>query len=216
MRSFNLVRNMSVKRFRSIALALFAGISIFLPSAASAKEKTDSVNTVETVTKNRESIFGGTRALDTSHFTWGIDAGASIDLTANDMSTFDVDILLGYKNKLIKTAGVGAGIHRTVQGGNNFIPLYAIFRTSFTTRPSILFFNARFGYSFSTIENSPTFGDYNAALGCGVNLSKSHRANTYLILSAAYRYYNERHKVYLPKLDVHYIWIAQLQFGVNF
>lgn len=164
----------------------------------------------------RESIFGGNRPLDNSHFTWGADLGASLDLTAHDMSTFDIDVILGYKNKYFKTAGIGVGIHRTVQGGDNFIPIYALIRTSFTSRPSLLFFNARFGYSFNTIDDSPTFGDFNSALGCGINLSKSKRANTYLILSAAYRYFNERHKNMVSRIDTHSIWMAQLQFGVNF
>ncbi len=164
----------------------------------------------------RESIFGGDRPLDNSHFTWGADVGASVDLTAHDMSTFDLDFIIGYKNKFLKTAGVGVGIHRTVQGGDNFIPLYALIRTSFTSRPSLLFLNARFGYSFNTVEDSSMFGDFNSAIGCGINLSQTKKAKTYIIVSAAYRYFNKRHQEMISRLDTYSIWMAQLQFGVNF
>ncbi|MDE6536682.1 MAG: hypothetical protein K2M13_01390 [Muribaculaceae bacterium] len=188
-----------VARIRIIILILAMGFLSFKLSA-----------------EQRESIFGSDRPLDKTHFTWGADVGASIDLTAHDLSTFDLDFILGYKNSLFKILGVGAGIHRTVQGGDNFIPVYALIRTSFTTRPSLLFFNARIGYSFNTIDDSPTFGDFNSALGLGINLFQSRKAKTYMILSAAYRYFNERHKNAIERIDTKSIWIAQLQFGVNF
>lgn len=202
---------MSSRRARTIWIALLAGISLFFSSSATADEKKEEEPVIE-----RESIFGGNRPLDKSHFTWGADIGASVDLTAHDMSTFDLDFVLGYKNSFIKTAGLGVGIHRTVQGGDNFIPVYALIRTSFTSRPSLLFFNARFGYSFNTVEDSPMFGDYNSALGCGFNLSQSRKAKTYIILGVAYRYFNKRHQDYISRLDTNSIWMAQLQFGVNF
>lgn len=201
-------------------LACIAGTSLFLSfplNIIAAENEVDNSSTIsETVETERESIFGGYKSLHNSHFTWGADVGASVDLTAHDMSTFDLDVIWGYKSNLIKTAGLGVGIHRTVQGGDNFIPVYALFRSSFTTRPSLLFFNARIGYSFNTVENSPMFGDFNSALGCGVNLSRSKKANTYIIVSAAYRYFNKRHQDYISRLDTYSVWMAQLQFGVNF
>ncbi|MDE6682103.1 MAG: hypothetical protein K2J87_01600 [Muribaculaceae bacterium] len=184
-----------------------------------AKAVNDKVTTAEGSSSKenvRESIFGESRPLDQSHFTWGADLGASVDLTAHDMSTFDLDFVIGYKNKFLKTVGIGAGIHRTVQGGDNFIPVYALVRTSFTSRPSLLFLNARFGYSFNTVEDSPMFGDYNSGLGCGINLSQSSKAKSYIIVGVAYRYFNKRHQDYISRLDTPYIWMAQLQFGVNF
>ncbi len=165
----------------------------------------------------RESIFPeGSISLAKSHFTWGAEVGASIDITGYDMSTFDVDAVFGYKNSFIKLLGVGAGIHRTVQHGNNFIPIYATIQTSFRNKPSLLFFSAKFGYSFNTINESPTFGDFVSSIGCGVNLSKSKVANTYMILGVGYRYFNERHKTFVEKLDTHYVYIAQLSFGISF
>ena len=232
----NKTLKMSVSGLKTLCLCLFTGI-LFLfppmkstaatgekivkyvvekPSSTIKPEKNDTLSSKENNKEERESIFGGNRPLDQSHFTWGADFGASLDLTAHDMSTFDLDVFLGYKNRFIKTVGFGVGVHRTVQGGDNFIPIYVLLRTSFTSRPSRFFFNARFGYSFNTINESPTFGDYNSGLGLGINLSQSRKARTYIILGAAYRYFNERHKNLVSGLDTHSIWMAQLQFGVNF
>lgn len=151
-----------------------------------------------------------------SHFVWGADLGSSIDLTGHDLSTFDLDLLAGYRNKYIKMVGMGIGFHRTVQGGSNFIPIYALIRTSFTSRPSLLFFHGRIGYSFNTIEHSPMFGDFSSTIGLGINLSQSRKVNTYFVISGGARYYNKRHQSEIEKIDTRYIWIAQLQFGVNF
>jgi len=208
----SILRAMPVIKIKVLCLALAAGLSFILSSPAQAKEKSDSV----TSQQPQESIFGNSVSLDKSHFTWGAEFGSSIDLTGHDLSTFDLDVILGYKNKYIKTAGVGVGVHRTVQGGNIFIPIYAMIRTSFTSRPSICFLHARFGYSFNTIEDSPMFGDFSSLLGCGFNLSQSRKAKTYIILGGGVRYFNERHKQMISAVDTHFIWIAQLQFGVNF
>lgn len=207
--AINPLFNVSAIRLKVFAFALIVGTFLF-SSEAKAEDTGENRET------GRESIFGGNRPLDTSHFTWGADLGASLDLTANDMSTFDLDFILGYKNSLFKTLGVGVGIHRTVQSGDNFIPVYALIRTSFTSRPSLLFLNVRLGYSFNTIEDSPTFGDYNAGFGCGINLSQGKKAKTYIILGVAYRYFNENHRDYVARLDTQSVWLAQLQFGVNF
>lgn len=166
---------------------------------------------------SRESLFPEkSRSLATSHFTWGAEAGASLDLTGHDMSTFDVDVLFGYKNAYMRMLGLGAGIHRTVQGGDNFIPLYATIQTSFRKKPSLLFMSAKIGYSFNTISDSPTFGDFMSSLGMGVNLSTTSFAKTYIMLSIGYRYFNHRHIDMVQRLDRHYVYIAQLRFGMSF
>ena len=179
------------------------------------EEKIEQIVNDSIKSSGREAIFQSTRGnLSFSHFTWGV--GSSIDLTSHDMSTFDVDAVLGFKNSFIKTAGIGIGIHRSVQSGDNFIPVYALLRTSFTKRPSLCFFNLRVGYSFNTIGDSPCYGDFSTAAGIGFNLSSSRMAKTYIIVGAGYRYFKQRHIDAIDKLDTHYIFLAQLQFGVNF
>ena len=177
-----------------------------------------SVEVADTATTvKRESLFPHKSiSLATSYFTWGAEAGASIDLTGHDMSTIDVDVHLGYKDAFLQILGIGAGIHRTVQSGANFIPLYVMLQTSFRSKPSLFFLNAKLGYSFNTINDSPTFGDFVSSLGLGINLSRTRLARTYLVLALGYRYFNERHREYVNHLDAKYVYIAQLSFGVSF
>lgn len=184
-----------------------------LPLKATEVSKGDSL----LVRQARESLFPEkSKNLADSHFTWGAEAGASIDLMGYDMSTIDLDVQIGYKNKAIRMAGIGVGVHRSVQMGDNFIPIYATIQTSFRSQPSLCFFSAKVGYSFNTIDDSPLFGDMMASVGCGVNLSRSKKASSYILLSGGYRYFNNRHIQEIERIDRHYIYIATLSFGVSF
>lgn len=197
-----------------IAILLACIAFIYPQFRASAQNRIEGDSIISNI---RESLFPQkSKSLANSHFTWGAEAGTSIDLTANDMSTFDVDVHFGYKNKWFQMLGAGAGIHRTVKGGDNFIPIYASLQTSFRPKPSLLFLSIKAGYSFNTISDSPTFGDLVSAIGCGVNLSQSRAAHTYLILSVGYRYFNRRHIDMIEKISTHYTYLAHLSFGVSF
>lgn len=153
--------------------------------------------------------------LATSHFTWGAELGSSIDMTGHDMSTLDADVVIGYKNKWIRTAGFGAGIHRAFGTGDNFIPVYALFRTSFTSRPSNFFMSLKVGYSFNSIQDSPTFGDSCASIGAGINLAMGRRFSSHIILSISQRHFTKRHSDKY-QLNVDNIYLVSLAFGVNF
>lgn len=151
-----------------------------------------------------------------SHFTWGAELGSSIDLTSHDLSTFDVDVLLGYRNEMIALAGIGSGLHRSIHSGNHFVPLYGIFRTSFTKRPSILFMNLQAGYSFNTISDYGTVGDFSASVGLGINLQRKKSFRTYFVVSLAYQYYSETNEYKIKEIDTNHIFFTRLVFGVNF
>lgn len=124
--------------------------------------------------------------LSLSHFTWGVDIGSSIDLGGNDMSSFDIDGIVGYKNAFWKTLGVGAGVHNAFGNNYTFIPVYAIMRSSFRTTPSLFFFEARAGYSFNTLSDSGSQGGLLFSLGCGVNLALYKGISSHIVLSYGY------------------------------
>lgn len=160
-------------------------------------------------------IPDGGKNLFFSHFTWGAELGSTIDLTGHDLSSFDLDVLFGYKNNILKLAGVGVGVHRSFHSGATQIPVYGTIRTSFRPKPSLLFMDIAAGYQFDTRKDTKTFGDFMCSLGLGVNFSQSQRAKSYMIISAGYRYFNERHKTTV-NLDTQYIYVVRLVFGVNF
>lgn len=156
-----------------------------------------------------------TTPLSLSHFTWGIDVGSSIDLGGNDMSTFDIDAIFGYKNKLWKTLGIGAGAHKAFGNDYTFIPVYGIVRTSFRTRPSLFFFESRVGYSFNTISSSGSQGGLLFSVGCGVNLSLYKGINSHIIVSYGYFGLKEASDTDVPYRGNN-IDYAMLRIGVSF
>ena len=166
--------------------------------------------------QERESLFGdGSKGLIGSHFTWGAEFGTSIDVSGYDTSTFNIDAQLGYKSNLFRILGIGAGIHRAFGTGDNFVPVYAVVRTSFSNKPKLFFMSLKAGYSFNTISNSSTFGDINASLGAGINLAVSKKFKSHIILGYEFRHFNQKHRDKYS-IEAKDISLVNLSFGVNF
>lgn len=169
----------------------------------------------ETTDKFIENEPVKTRSKLRKHFTWGIDLGASIDLSGEDMSTFDAETYFGYKGSWVRVAAIGAGMHKAFGNKYTFIPLYAMLRTSFRSQPSLLFFEMKLGYSFNTLNDSGSFGGAYGSFGLGVNLAMSKSFQSHIVL--AYSYFTLRNAT---DLDIPYtgdnINSAVLRFGINF
>lgn len=134
-----------------------------------------------------DSLFPDkSKSLSLSHFSWGVEVGSSIDLGGNDMSTFDVNIDLGYKGSIFQLAGVGVGAHKAFGNEYTFIPVYAIARTNFRQRPSMLFMEVKAGYSFNTLSDSGSQGGEFFSVGCGINLYSSPKVRSHIVLSYGY------------------------------
>lgn len=163
-----------------------------------------------------ESIFPeGSKPLSDSHFTWGAEIGGSIDMTGNNLSTFNIDAFFGYKNPWIRTLAVGAGVHRAFGNANMFIPVYAMFRSSFRSKPSILFFSSKFGYSFNTIEDAGTKGGFKANIGLGINLAMSRRFRSHVIIACEYFRLDTR-QAPGAGLSSRNVFFGNIAFGVSF
>lgn len=204
-------------------LILVAGIFVFtLVPAQSAAEETPNVEPTATALTQaaengeRESLFPKkSRDLRSSHFTWGAEIGSSIDLSSHDMSTMDLDVVFGYKNNIIRTVGMGVGVHRAFGNGSTFIPIYAVLRTSFSPKPAPCFLHLKVGYSFNSVADSPMLGDVSASVGVGINLAMTRRCMTHIILSYGFRHFSYRHSEII-NLGIQNISLAQLAFGINF
>ena len=189
-------------------------IVVFTLSAWGQDDKTQKSNKFsrlpgESILKNNE------KPLSESHFTWGADIGGSIDLRGNDMSTFDAEAVIGYKNRFIQLAGIGVGVHRAFGNGNNMIPLYAIFRSSFRSAPSLFFLNVKTGYSFNSIGEIGVHSGFNCSVGVGINLAVSPRFKSHIILSYGYFRLDEEQRLWAG-MEVGHVDYAQLRFGVTF
>lgn len=148
-------------------------------------------------------------------FIFGGELGTSIDLSGMDMSTFNFDIFMGYRNKWIQTIGIGAGYHKSLGFKDSFIPLYILFRSSFRPKPSLCFFHLKLGYSFNTISDSPTYGDIACSIGCGFNLIQKRSLQSYILVAYGFRHFTERHLENMPISRAN-VSLAQITFGVSF
>lgn len=181
---------------------------LFTPFALSASNVTET-------SSSENSVPTASAPSPSKHFVWGAEIGTSIDVTGYDSSTFNIDALFGYKNNLIQFLGVGIGLHRAMGNGDNYVPVYATFRTSFTRNPKPFFMSLKFGYSFNTIGDANTFGDINASIGAGINLASSRKFRSYLILAYEFRHFNEKHRDAVAIEDPN-ISMASLSLGFNF
>lgn len=150
-----------------------------------------------------------------SKFTWGAEFGTSIDMSGYDSSTFNIDAMVGYRNSYFRIIGAGVGIHRSLGSGDNYIPVYAVMRTSFSKQPKLFFMSLKVGYSFNTIGDAPMFGDTNASLGAGINLAIGESFKSYIILGYEFRHFNKRHRDSVS-IDAEDVSLVTLSFGVNF
>lgn len=155
------------------------------------------------------------KSLKLKPFIFGGELGTSIDLSGMDMSTFNFDIFMGYRNKWIQTVGIGAGYHKSLGFKDSFIPLYILFRSSFRPKPSLCFFHLKLGYSFNTISDSATYGDIACSIGCGFNLIQKRNLQSYILLCYGFRHFTERHLENMPISRAN-VSMAQITFGVSF
>ena len=117
------------------------------------------------------------------HFTWGADIGSSIDMSGNDMSSIEIDAHFGYKDDVIRTLGIGAGIKSAIGNSYTFLPVYAMLRTSFTSHPSLCFLDMRLGYSFNTLKDDATQNSFFGSAGLGFNLYTTQEFKSHIIIS---------------------------------
>lgn len=120
------------------------------------------------------------------HFTWGADLGSAIDLTANDMTSIDLHGYFGYKGGWLRFLGVGAGVNTMINNSSRCYPLYAMLRTSFSSRPQLCFLDLRVGCSINNIQNYSSQTDFYGTVGIGITLAKSKKFSSHIIISYNY------------------------------
>ncbi len=116
-------------------------------------------------------------------FAWGVEAGSSIDLTSNDLSTLNLDAYFGYRNSWIDMLGVGAGIRVMLSNSGRSFPIYGMLRTNFRKTPSLCFMDLRAGYIVNNVNDVKSHTNLYLAPGVGFNLAHSKKFTSYVILA---------------------------------
>lgn len=121
-------------------------------------------------------------AAASDHFTWGVEAGTSIDLSSHDMSTLNADAFFGYKTPGLDLLGVGAGIHMMVSNSCRSFPVYIDVRTSFRTAPSLCFLDLKGGIAFNSLSNNQNQKSPYFSPSVGFHLARGKSYASYLML----------------------------------
>lgn len=147
-------------------------------------------------------------------FVWGADAGASIDMTGDDMSTIDVSASFGLRYRWINYLALGAEANFMVSNSCRSYPLFLQFRTSFSERPKILFWELKGGISLNYLEHNHRQSGAYASTGLGAYLARGEKFRSYIVLAYTFR---ERRRIegelVHPFHDLHY---AGVRIGVSF
>ena len=150
-----------------------------------------------------------------NHFVWGAEVGGGIDMTSNDMSTVNLDAYFGYRNSWINILGVGAEVNMMVSNSVRAFPVYAIFRTGFRSRPTLLFMDLRGGVVFNNLNDSRQQTRAYVSPGIGVNLATGRTFRSYLTLSYVYNSLKPFTKGD-EYCDINGLSMACLRIGINF
>lgn len=148
-------------------------------------------------------------------FAWGADISASVDMSANDMSSLNLSVNVGMKRGWINFLGVGAQADICMSNSCRFYPMYLLFRTNFTDRPTRVFWELKGGVSLNYLEhNHQQYGAY-AFTGVGMKLATGRRFTSHLILGYTLL---QRRKVVGPEMthdftDLHF---ATVKLGITF
>lgn len=219
---------MKFKPLKFIVAAILMGFVISAYEMASAA--TPIPNTIKRIgaksapadTLNDDSYYGTLLSNDIrpsatvrKHFTWGLEIGSSVDVTGYDLTTFNADICLGYRNSIIRTAGLGLGVHRAFGNGNAFVPIYFVLRTALRQAPSRLFVDFRAGYSFNTLSHESYKGGFQMSAGFGYTLTQSKKVSTYVAGAYGYYHINATHTTNL-NMDTSHADFAIFSFGATF
>lgn len=121
-----------------------------------------------------------------NHFAWGAEIGGSIDMTSHDLSSVNLDAYFGYRNSWIDVVGIGAEVNMMLSNSVRSFPVYAMLRTSFTSRPSLVFMDLRGGVAFNNLTASDTQTSLYLSPGIGFNLAGGNTFQSYISLSYVY------------------------------
>lgn len=148
-------------------------------------------------------------------FTWGADAGASIDLSGNDMSAVDFNAVFGMSRGWINFLGLGVEADIMISNSCRSYPIYVNFRTNFQNKPSLLFWDIKLGTSLNYLEHNHQQTGLYGATGLGINLARSSKFSTHLIIGYTYR---ERKTVVGEEMTHHFksLNYATVKIGVLF
>lgn len=150
-----------------------------------------------------------------TEFTWLAEAGSSIDLSANDMSSIDITAAFGLRRGVLDFAGIGAGANIMISNSCRSYPIYAVVRTSFAPSNDVVFLDVRGGMTLNYLYDNVTQTGAYASAAVGFNLARGRKFRSYIL--AGYTFAG-RSDVRVGEAMVPYssLNIAMVRLGISF
>lgn len=117
-----------------------------------------------------------------THFVWGAEAGAGIDMSNNDMSSIDFNASFGLSRGWINMLGVGAGVNMPVSNSCRSYPVFAVFRTDFSRQLRLCFLDVRGGMSLNYLARDQQQTGIYGSVNLGVNLATGSKFRSYVLI----------------------------------
>lgn len=154
-----------------------------------------------------------TSTYNRAKFVWGAEIGGSIDLSGNDMPSFDISLDVGMRYRWLKFAGLGIGADIMVSNSCRVFPVYCHITTDFHTLPQLLFLDVKGGAAFNYMENnSQTTGAY-AYAGLGINFARTAKFCSYMTIGYSFLQQPTDPEAIVSHSDLH---LATLRLGIRF
>lgn len=121
-----------------------------------------------------------------TRFVWGAEAGSSIDLSGNDMSSIDFNATMGLSRGWISFLGAGVGADIMVSNSCRTYPVFALFRTDFSKRVKLLFMDVRVGAALNYLPNNVSQTTPYVSVNLGINLATGKTFRSYVLAGYTY------------------------------
>lgn len=147
-------------------------------------------------------------------FAWGANAGASIDMSGQDMSAIEFSASFGMRRGWINFLGVGMGADLITSNSSRCYPIFIDFQTNFRNSPTLFFWSIRSGISLNYLEhNHDQVGAY-ASTGLGINLARGNSFCSYMFIGYTFRQRNNIEDEFNHEFkSLHYV---SCKIGLNF
>lgn len=146
-------------------------------------------------------------------FAWGAETGGSVDLSGNDMSSFDFNLSFGMRYRWLKFAGIGTGADIMVSNSCRTFPVYVRIATDFHTLPRLLFLDLKGGVGFNYMENNQQSTGAYAYSGLGINFARTAKFSSYMSIGYSFIQRHDEPDAIVTHPDLH---MATIKIGISF
>lgn len=125
-------------------------------------------------------------AVRNARFAWGAELASSIDLSAHDMTSVDMNLSCGVTYRWLIFAGVGVGGQMALNNSCRTYPLFLNFRTDFSRKVLPIFLDVRGGLALNYLPDNLSQRSPYASISLGFNLATGRTFRSYILCGYSY------------------------------